>query len=313
MEEHRPLHSIPDDELLQGLNQILGQSRCTESDLVAHIAEVDERRLYAREACSSMFTYCTQILHLSEAEAFLRITAARASRQFPVLLEMLGDGRLHLSGIAKLVPHLTPQNASVLLERATHQSKREIEELVAEIAPRPDVPSVIRKLPELRTSPVRTSLEPESGTVELRPDGVGVPPMPGSTPAASVEPLAPARYKVQFTAGAELQAKLERLQALMPDQDLATLIEAAVTEKLVRLEAKRFGKVAAPMSEAVSDVAPFSRHIPAAVKRTVCARMETDAVTWTRPDDVAPSAIVSTFITGIRSFTAATTIPATSG
>jgi hypothetical protein len=51
-----------------------------------------------------MFVYCIDV-HLSEAEAYLRITAARAAREHPVLLHMLADGRLHLTGIAKLVPH----------------------------------------------------------------------------------------------------------------------------------------------------------------------------------------------------------------
>ena len=54
-----------------------------------------------------MFAYCTQALHLSEAEAYLRIAAARASREHPFLLSMLADGRLHLTAIAKLAPHLT--------------------------------------------------------------------------------------------------------------------------------------------------------------------------------------------------------------
>ena len=63
-----------------------------------------QRRLYARQACSSMFVYATEVLHLSEAEAYLRIAAARATRKFPVLLTMLGDGRLHLSGIALPAP-----------------------------------------------------------------------------------------------------------------------------------------------------------------------------------------------------------------
>ena len=71
------LKSISDDELLHRLSGLVQQSRRVESELVAHIAEVDERRLYAREACSSMFTYSTQVLHLSEHEAYLRI-AGRA-------------------------------------------------------------------------------------------------------------------------------------------------------------------------------------------------------------------------------------------
>lgn len=92
-----------------------------------------------------------------------------------------------------------------------------------------------------------------------------------------MEPLAPGRYKVQFTASARLHEKLERLQGLMrarvPDGDLATIIEAAVTEKLERLEANRFALTKSPR-KALSETrtAPTSRHIPAAVKRAVHER-----------------------------------------
>ena len=68
-----------------------------------------------------------------------------------MLLTMLGDGRLHLTAIAKLAPHLTRENREALLERASHRSKRQVEEQIAEIAPRPDVPAMVRKLPERRT------------------------------------------------------------------------------------------------------------------------------------------------------------------
>ncbi len=92
-----------------------------------------------------------------------------------------------------------------------------------------------------------------------------------------VEPLAPARYQVRFTASAELREKLERLQALMrssvPDGDLARIIDIAVTEKLERVEARRFGKAKAPrMDLAETDTTPSSRHIPAAVRRLVYER-----------------------------------------
>jgi hypothetical protein len=148
MESTRSLEQLTDGELLLRLADILRQSRRNEALLVAHIAEADARRLYAREASPSMFAYCTERLHLSEAEAYLRIAAARASREHPILLAMLGDGRLHLTAIAKLAPHLTPDNRDAVLERATHCSKRQVEELAAELAPRPDAPALIRKLPE---------------------------------------------------------------------------------------------------------------------------------------------------------------------
>ena len=299
MEDKRSLELVPDDELLRRLVEILGQSRRVEADLVAHIGEVDARRLYAREASPSMFAYCTETLHLSEAAAYLRIAAARASREHPVLLTLLASGRLHLTAIAKLAPHLTPENRDRLLERAVHRTKRQVEELVAEIAPRPDAPTLVRRLPErgsataatpstlgdpgeLRptrgprpTQRPRPPSDPGTGPLpgsapavesELRPDGVEVPRSelrpdavqgsraqlgPGrAAPPETIEPLAPGRYKVQFTASAELRDKLDRLRALMrssvPDGDLAAIIDAAVTEKLERLEARRFGRTKAP-------------------------------------------------------------------
>jgi hypothetical protein len=97
--------------------------------------------------------------------------------------------------------------------------------------------------------------------------------------AATVEPLATARYQVKFTASQELHDKLERLQALMrssvPDGDLGVLIEAAVTEKLERLEAKRLGKTKTPRKTlAETDTTPTSRHVPAPVRRAVWERDE---------------------------------------
>jgi hypothetical protein len=295
MQHDRPLQSISDDELLHRLAQLMHDSRRVESDLVAHIAEVDGRRLYAREASPSMFAYCTEVLHLSEAEAYLRIAAARASREHPMLLTMLAEGRLHLTAIAKLAPHLTRDNREALLKRASHRSKRQIEELVAELCPRPDAPALMRKLPESRerTRPTPAApigpdgaavsgLLPPSGAVatqepQLGPDGVGRSRAPAAASAAHVEPLAPARYRVQFTASAELHDKLERLRALMrskvPDGDLAAIIDEAVTEKLERLEARRFAATKAPRSRlSETDTSPRSRHIPAAVRRAVRER-----------------------------------------
>jgi hypothetical protein len=135
MQSTYTFEAVADDELLRRLEALVAGSRHTEADLVAHIGEVDARRLYLREATPSMFVYCTERLHLSETEACLRIAAARAARRHPGIVEMLADGRLHLSAIAKLAPHITPENRIDLLRRATHRTKREVEELVAEIAP----------------------------------------------------------------------------------------------------------------------------------------------------------------------------------
>src|SRR5262245_18879065 len=173
---HRPLESLSDDDLLSGLVGVAGQARRVEADLVVHMAEVDFRRLYARHACPSMFVYATRVLHLAEGEAFRRIRVARATRRHPILLEMLSDGRLHVSGIAVLVPVLTGENQDRLLSLAVHKTKRQIEKLVGELQPRPDVPSVVRKLPERPAAQTHAELPPQR-SVELIP-GTAPDPLP---------------------------------------------------------------------------------------------------------------------------------------
>jgi hypothetical protein len=272
MSHAHDLRSISDDELLSRLSQLLSQSRRVESDLVAHIGEVDERRLYAREASPTMFAYCTEVLHLSEHEAYLRLTAARASRKHPMLLEMLSDGRLHLTAIGLLAPHLTEENRYTLLARACHKSKRQIEELLAELSPKPDVPAGIRKLPAVSAktpAPTSQSQVPDRVTFRRTP-----PPAPSMPPVQRpvVKPLSPARYKVEFTASSELREKLERLQALL-HVHLAEVIEVAVTEKLERLESKRYGEAKRPRKTLEqTDTSPRSRYIPAPVRRAVRKR-----------------------------------------
>lgn len=312
--EPKILAAVPDDELLDRLAELLRQSRRVESEIVEHIAEVDGRRLFAREASPSTFAYCTDVLHLSEAEAYLRITVARASRRHPMLLRFLGDGRLHLTGMALLAPHLTAENRDALLARAVHKSKREIEELVAEIAPQPDTPGQMRRLPqriELQQPPIHVAgdggppPDPDkaggleapmaqaanlnvsgglngAGGPQLRPDrvapaAVGIVSQAVTARPPTVEALAPGRYRVQFTASTALRDKLERLRALLqptlPDADLATVIELAITEKLERLEARRFAQSSRPRKQlSDTDATPHSRHVPAAIRRAVRER-----------------------------------------
>ncbi|MBI5709661.1 MAG: hypothetical protein HZC42_05045 [Candidatus Eisenbacteria bacterium] len=134
------LSHLPDPVLLRDLATLVTRDRATTAALLAHLAEVDARRLYAPAGHPSMFSYCVHELRLSEEAACKRIRAARTARQFPVLFEALADGRLHLSAVGLLVPYLTPENADELLAAAAHRTKSEIEELLAERFPRPDLP-----------------------------------------------------------------------------------------------------------------------------------------------------------------------------
>jgi 5-methylcytosine-specific restriction endonuclease McrA len=151
------LRGMSDAELLGSLDRVVGRGRRITAEVLAHLGEVEARRLYLDAACSSLFAYCTERLRLDAGAAYKRILAARAARRFPMILQMVSDGGLHLAGIGLLAPHLTPANHEELLAAATNKSKREIEALLADRAPKPPVPSRIRKLPEPSRPPDRAA------------------------------------------------------------------------------------------------------------------------------------------------------------
>ena len=139
--------SLSDDQLLTETKRLAACERRATAALLRSLMEVDSRRLYLREGCSSLFTYCTQVLHLSEGAAYNRIEAARAARRFPSVLTGLEDGSLTLASVRLLAPHFTPENHGQLMAAARHKSKRDVELLVATLAPKCSAPTVLRRLP----------------------------------------------------------------------------------------------------------------------------------------------------------------------
>jgi 5-methylcytosine-specific restriction endonuclease McrA len=239
---------------------------------VSALAELDARRLYLGQGCSSMFTYCTQVLHLAEHAAFNRIEVARATRRYPVILELLADGRIHLSAVRLLAPHLTEANHDSVLREASHKSKRDVEQLVARLLPRPDAPSIVRKLPQ-RPAPEITTRASTNDTAATQPD-VESAVATTSAPRPKTKPLAPGRFKVQVTIGEDTYRKLRRVQDLLrhrlPSGDLEEVFDRALTLLLADLENS---KIAATRRPRVSAAAvKCSRHVPSHVRRLVWTR-----------------------------------------
>ena len=157
-----------------------------------------------------------------------------------------------------LAPHLTEEGHLAVLNEAAGKSKREIEEFVARIAPRPAVPTSIRKLPTAvmggakndRSDGLPCSLSAngsggvgaeatapwpalpatagEEGTTRQEDvlcssaqlGSLGAVPQPPLRPRAAgrVEPLSNEAYKVTFTASRRLRDKLRQAQDLLGHQ-----------------------------------------------------------------------------------------------
>jgi hypothetical protein len=167
------LEHLSDAQLLESLGKVLCTQRCALAELVAHLAEVDERRIHLAAAHGSLFAYCVSHLGMSEDEACRRIELAGLARRFPPLFAALASGEITLSVALVLKPVLSPSNHLDLLSAARGKSIRQARELVAERFPKPDVPSSIRKLPERRPEP---SSAPAAACLPL-PISAGNPPL----------------------------------------------------------------------------------------------------------------------------------------
>jgi HNH endonuclease len=277
----RSLAGLTDEQLLLKVKALAAREREATAQLLASLAELDVRRLYLAEGFSSLFSYCTEGLHLSEHAAYNRIEVARATRKWPVVLQMIADGAVTLTVVRLLVPSLTDDNHRRRLDAATHKSKREVEQMVAAWHPQPPVPSIVRKLPTpgplTRCASVLDCAEPATvatAALAAEPQPVrAVTSLPQRRPAV-VAPLTPERYKIQMTVSRETHDKLRRVQDLLrhqvPDGDPAVVFDRALTLLLQDLERKKLAAAQRPRPARAS--APGSRHVPAAVRREVWKR-----------------------------------------
>jgi hypothetical protein len=231
--------SLSDLALVEHLEALAARERQAAVALLAHLAELDARDLHLRQGYTSLYVYCRDALALSEHDAYRLVAAARAARRFPVILDHLASGAIHLTTVKLLAPHLTAENHVCVLDRARGKKRAQVEELVARLAPEPELPPAVARLL-----------------------GSGV------TAHASD------RYRVQLTVGGETVERLrlarDMLRHAVPSGDEAAVFERALAALLVELARKKFAAADRPRPS--GGATPGSRYIPAEVKREVWLR-----------------------------------------
>ena len=259
------LSHLSDDVLLRDLATAVAQERTATAEVLAHIAEVDARKLYLPAAYPSMYAYCVGELHYSEQAALKRIRAARAAKRFRTIFGAVAGGRLNLSGVVLLAPYLTEDTAEELLRLATHKSKPEIEHLLAERFPRSDVLTWIAPTP-----PAPSGEEHAPAHVELSPGTVE-----SVHEVHRVTPMSAQSYAVQFTMSRRGHDDLRYAQALLGHRvssgDLAQVFERALKALIPQLEKQKFAATDRP-HQGGGRPSANPRHISAHVRRAVWER-----------------------------------------
>jgi hypothetical protein len=224
------LGDVSDERLVNSLRELLTAEGRNEARIMAHLAELDGRRLHLRDAAPSLFEYCQKKLGLSDNQAYYRIAAARVAQKFPVVFELLERRQLHLTSIAPLAKHLTEDNHRELLGEAGRLSKRDLLRWLARRYPQPEVANRLGKLPGRR-------LVPQAGSVSAGPTG-------------ALESRSETHYRLQLNLSESVKAKLELARDLMshanPSGDLAVVVERGLDLLIARLRQKRFGQTSRP-------------------------------------------------------------------
>ena len=269
MNSQTVLQSLSSSELLVRTHELVEDSRRVEADLLVHLGEIDERKLYLERAFPSMFAFCVGELRFSEGAAYNRILVARAARRLPALVDAMRSGRVHLGGLRLLAPHLTDENHREVLAEAAGKSKCDIEELVARLSPQPPVAAVVRKLPERPAAPPSPLALPMSAPAAPSPRSEDHRP--------AMAPLTEETFKIQFTAGRAFRDKLRHAQDLLrhrvPNGDLASIFDRALDLLIGQVKKERFAIGRKPQPESTEPAAECSsRRIPDGIKRTVYER-----------------------------------------
>jgi 5-methylcytosine-specific restriction endonuclease McrA len=236
--------SLTDEELVAQIASLCLDGRRLVARLIVYLIEVEDRALEKKSACSSMWAFCIERLHMSEGETSRRLNAAKLVRRFPSVLGRLERGDVHLSALRQVGPYLNEENVDAVLDEAKGKTRTELDEMIARRFPRPDAPTF--------EIPVAASMK---------------------SAAARIEPLSATGVLVQMTMTAEGYADLTRAKELLghsiPDGDTVKVIERALRTLVADLDKDRRAKTSRPRRK----MRPSKRgHIAAATRREVCAR-----------------------------------------
>ncbi len=303
------LHHVADRILLDQLKKLVAEERGTLADLLAHLAEVDSRRLYAAEGYAAMHLYCEGALGLGEDAAARRLTAARLARRHPDVLAAVADGRLTLTTVCLLAPYADQPGFADWIELSAHRTKRQVQELLAERFPRPDVPTMLRPVvvapaappapvaqtapavhaPELLATPGRSAMQApleNSGSNATSGQSHALARIGSSTPSevASVPvpaptwtrlaPLSPGRHEFRTTLDEETVELLRKAQDLLshviPSRAAPDVLKRVLSDWVRASERRKYGLTEQPRDVPARE--PKGRHVPASIQRAVMRR-----------------------------------------
>ncbi len=255
----KKISRLSDLELERRIKFFVAKERGGLVRILRLLSEFEVRRLHAKRSYSTLFDYCVQGLGYSEGAAIRRVFASRTARKYPMVARWIEKGRISLSTVYLLTPHICKENCADLLRQTAGLSKREVERIIAAMKDdKPVLPrETIRALgPVIRRNACQTdatapALDLKQTTSQSPSNSFDLKEAPVQSSAEMTDPVklsesvAPARRysKVTLVVEDELLNEVERLKEVMrgkfPNNSLADVFAAGVAALMEKHDPER--------------------------------------------------------------------------
>lgn len=135
METQMVIQKLSDNTLLDKVKGLDQREKEIVVEVIEYLKEIESRKLHLARGYSSLFAFSTEFLSYSEAEAHIRIQAARLTQSLPEVKSLIEAGEISLSVAASAQSHFRKEN----LRRKEQgkpllnvQEKREVLELLSD-------------------------------------------------------------------------------------------------------------------------------------------------------------------------------------
>lgn len=132
------LNHLTDNSLLNDIHLLVEKERNLNTQILWHLKEIDQRKLFVELKCGSLFEYCVKILRYSEGQASRRVSGCRLLKELPELSHKLEEGNLNLTQLNQAnfffrdEKITKPEEKKEILKKLEGKSTRETERILHE-------------------------------------------------------------------------------------------------------------------------------------------------------------------------------------
>ena len=142
--------------------------RRAEIKLLDIVCQMDQSKAFYHLGYSSLFSYVTSRLKLSEAVAYNFINVARKSHEVPELKQEIARGKITVSKAKKITPVITKENKTQWLNLAQSTSLKKLEKKVAMASPKQAIREEMKYIEPSKEIKEKVSIKQNIPRVQLQ-------------------------------------------------------------------------------------------------------------------------------------------------